>query len=326
MNILVIGGAGYIGSHFSYLAHEAGHNVCVFDDFSSGHEWAVRPFPVIRGSLSDYDLVVGSLANVDVVCHFAAKIVVSESVAKPDMYFSNNLDGTRAVLAAMTEAGCDRLVFSSTAAVYGLPSDNSPICEDHQLKPINPYGESKLLAERCVNTWARLPRRSATIFRYFNAAGAMPQHNVGECHIPETHLIPNVLNAILNPAKHSFTLYGDDYGTEDGTCIRDYVHVKDIALAHLLALDAARFGCEIFNLGYGRGFSNLEVIRACEKACGEELVYNVSSRRSGDPPVLITDARKVSVELGWEAKHSGLDEIISDALLWHRDVMPIIAK
>jgi len=146
----------------------------------------------------------------------------------------------------------------------------------------------------------------------------MPQCNLGECHMPETHLIPNVLNAILNPAKHSFTLYGDDYGTEDGTCIRDYVHVKDIALAHLLALDAARFGCEIFNLGYGQGFSNLEVIKACEKACGEELVYNVSSRRSGDPPVLITDARKVLGELGWEAKHSGLDEIISDALLWHK--------
>jgi UDP-glucose 4-epimerase len=326
MNILVVGGAGYVGSHFSFLASKAGHNVCIFDDFSSGHSWAIKSDRLIRGSLLDYRLLVDSLTDIDVVCHFAAKIVVSESIEKTDLYFENNVVGTSLLLDAMAEAGCDRLVFSSTAAVYGQPEIKTSIREDQSLRPINPYGESKLLAERNIRRWVHGSRRQATIFRYFNAAGAMPQYGLGEFHQPETHLIPNILNALLYPTEYSFSLFGNDYATKDGTCIRDYVHIKDIAFAHLIALDSDRLGCDVFNLGYGRGYSNLEVIKACERMCGEKLDYVVSGRRVGDPPLLTTDSAKALNELGWTARHSDLDEIVSDALIWHRDVLPEVLQ
>jgi len=326
MRLLVAGGAGYIGSHFKVLAEQSGHEVVVIDDFSTGHHWAIGDSRLIRGSLFDRELLIESLSGVDAVCHFAAKIVVSESVANPELYMRNNVDGTRNLLNAMTDTGCERLVFSSTAAVYGNPIGDQPITEDSELKPINPYGVSKLTAENHIDRWASKPGRSATIFRYFNAAGAMPEHRLGELHQPETHLIPNILNALIAPEQHRFHLFGNDYPTPDGTCIRDYVHVRDIAIAHLRALEQLQPGSTIFNLGHGRGYSNLEVLRACEKAVGRRLNYVVSERRPGDPARLITDNRKVKVELGWAPTCSDLDSIIGDALIWHRDVLPGVVQ
>lgn len=326
MKILVTGGAGYIGSHFSRLAGEFGCEVSILDDFSTGHPWAVANEIIVNGSVFDYALLIEMLDGVDVVCHFASKIVVSESVTNPRLYFRNNVEGTIILLEAMSKVGCKRLIFSSTAAVYGNPSSVHPLRESCELKPINPYGETKLIAEEHIRAWASKPRRGATIFRYFNAAGAMPEWGLGECHQPETHLIPNLLNALLNRSQHTFNLYGDDYSTPDGTCIRDYVHVRDIARAHLLALDSKHLGCQIFNLGQGRGYSNLEVLKACEKAVGHKLIYKVSSRRPGDPERLITDNRKAQIELGWVPMYSDLDHIVSDALAWHRDVMPSVVK
>ena len=326
MKILVTGGAGYIGSHFVRVAHKYGHELSVLDDFSAGNRCAIGSERFFVGSLLDSNLLLKALDGVDAVCHFASKIVVSESVSNPGLYFRNNVEGTLSLLKAMAETGCKRLVVSSTAAVYGNPIDDRPIDEECELKPINPYGETKMIAESHVRDWASMSQRTATIFRYFNAAGAMPECGLGEYHQPETHLIPNLLNALLNPSQHTFDLYGDDYSTPDGSCIRDYVHVRDIARAHLQALDSKHLGCQTFNLGQGRGYSNLEVLKACEKAVGHKLIYTVSSRRPGDPERLITDNRRAQTELGWVPVYSDLDHIVSDALAWHRDVMPSVVK
>lgn len=326
MKVLVVGGAGYIGSIFSSLAQEAGFEVVVYDDLSTGHAWAVSCNDLFRGSILDYELLVEALENVDIVCHFAAKIVASDSVLNPAAYFKNNSAGTLNLLNAMTAARCNQLVFSSTAAVYGNPSSQKPITENFEAKPINPYGESKSAAERYIHQWASELGRCATIFRYFNAAGALPERGLGEYHQPETHLIPNLLSALLAPDQHVFHLFGNDYATHDGTCVRDYVHVRDIAIAHLRALEQQRHGCRIFNLGHGRGYSNLEVLHACEEAVGRSLNYVVSERRLGDPARLITDNRKVKAELGWVPMYSELDTIVSDALTWHRDVLPLVVK
>jgi UDP-glucose 4-epimerase len=326
MKIMVIGGAGYIGSHFVRLAQESGHEVLVFDDFSTGHLWAIGSTRYVKGSLLDFGLLVDKLDDVDIVCHFAAKIVASESVANPGLYFRNNVDGTLSLLDAMAEAGCRRIVFSSTAAVYGNPPSGCPIRENCDLKPINPYGETKMIAEGHIRDWASKSERSATIFRYFNAAGAMPEQGLGEYHQPETHLIPNLLNALLKPEHYVFNLYGNDYSTYDGTCIRDYVHVRDIAKAHLDSLGREHLGCRTFNLGQGCGYSNLEVLKACEKAVGRTLDYVVMERRSGDPARLITDNGKALTELGWKPMYSDLDQIVADALAWHKDVLPRVVQ
>jgi UDP-glucose 4-epimerase len=322
MKILVVGGAGYVGSHFCQVARESGHDLVVFDDLSAGHRWAVGESLLVEADLMQTSALVYALSGVDAVCHFAAKIVASESVARPELYFTNNVGGTANLLNAMITAGCTRLVFSSTAAVYGNPDgDRQLIREDFPTKPINPYGESKLAAEKLISEWVESGAGNATIFRYFNAAGAIPERGLGEYHQPETHLIPNVLNAILDPARYSFTLYGNDYPTADGTCVRDYVHVKDIASAHLMALEADGPGCKIFNLGHGAGHSNLEVIRACENLVGKRLSYEVCGRRLGDPARLVTDNRMVLADLGWKPVNSDLVTVLSDALAWHRCVL-----
>ena len=326
MKILVTGGAGYIGSVFAFLARETGLEVVVYDDLSTGHAWATRPDNFVRGSILDHELLIESLKGVDVVCHFAAKIVASDSVLNPGEYFKNNAIGTLNLLNAMEAVGCDRLVFSSTAAVYGNTSGQQPITETVAVKPINPYGESKFLAENHIRNWVANSRRSATIFRYFNAAGAIPEHGLGEYHQPETHLIPNILNALLAPDRYSFRLFGNDYKTPDGSCIRDYVHVRDIAGAHIKAIQNQDPGCSVFNLGNGHGYSNLEVLRACEKVVGLKLDYKVSERRQGDPAQLITDNKKALAGLGWTPMYSDLNQIICDALVWHRDVMPVVIQ
>lgn len=325
MRILVIGGAGFIGSHCARLASISGHDVSIFDNFSSGHRWACGDFQVFEGDILNTDFLSRCLREIDVVFHCAAKIIVSESVAFPNLYFKINVDGTESILNAMTTANVRKIVFSSTAAVYGNPGEVSVLDEAHDCRPINPYGVSKLRAEELIRSWAIQTNGAATIFRYFNAAGAIPDMGLGELHEPETHLIPNIVNAILYPETHQFQLFGDDYLTPDGSCIRDYVHVSDIALAHVLALKASGAGnVDIFNLGHGSGYSNFEVIRACESILQASLDYQVVPRRDGDPPCLLASNTLAYDRLGWTPEKSDLNRVVSDAVGWHRDVLPDI--
>lgn len=328
MKILVTGGAGYIGSHCARFAAIDGHEVSIFDNFSAGHRWACGSLPVFEGDVLDTEFLSRCLRGYDVVFHCAAKIVVPESVAFPDLYFKTNAEGTESILRAMAIANVRRIVFSSTAAVYGSPGEVSVLTETHDCSPINPYGVSKLRAEERIRSWVSQTGGVATIFRYFNAAGALPDAGLGELHEPETHLIPNIINAMLYPEVHQFQLFGDDYPTSDGSCIRDYVHVSDIAKAHLLALDAQVAGkVDIFNLGHGSGYSNLEVIRACESILQADLDYQVAPRRDGDPPCLLTSNALAYDRLGWTPEKSDLNRVVSDAIRWHRDVLPdILAK
>ena len=325
MRILVIGGAGYIGSHCARLASLNGHDVSIFDNFSSGHRWACGDFPIFESDISDTNLLSRCLSGFDVVFHCAAKIIVTESVAFPNLYFETNVNGTESILRAMTIANVRKIVFSSTAAVYGSPGEVSVLNETHDCSPINPYGVSKLRAEERIRSWVSQTGGAATIFRYFNAAGAVADVGLGELHEPETHLIPNIINAMLYPEVHQFQLFGDDYPTSDGSCVRDYVHVSDIAKAHLLALDAQAAGkFDIFNLGHGAGYSNLEVIRACESILKTSLDYEVAPRRDGDPPCLLTSNTLAYDRLGWIPEKSDLNRVVSDAIRWHRDVLPEI--
>ena len=321
LRVVVLGGAGYIGSHFSYLATINGLEVIVFDDFSTGHDWAVKKNRLIVGNILETRKLAEVLIGADAVCHFAAKSLVAESVACPDLYFHNNVAGTESVLEAMSLANVNNLVFSSTAACYGMPSEqNELITEKYPALPINPYGQSKLEAEALIETWASKAENRAIAFRYFNAAGAMPEAGLGEAHEPETHLVPNVLKALLSDSIQEFKLYGTDYPTADGTCVRDYVHVKDIALAHLAGLSFLentedRF--TVVNLGSAIGYSNLEVIKACERVTGRTLNIQAVSRRDGDPPVLVASQAKALDLLGWKPQHSVLEEIILSAYKWH---------
>ena len=322
---MVIGGAGFIGSHCARLASLNGHDVSIFDNFSSGHRWACGDFPVFEGDILNTDFLSRCLREIEVVFHCAAKIIVSESVAFPSLYLRNNVAGTESLLRAMTRANVREIVFSSTAAVYGNPSECYVLNENHGCKPVNPYGVSKLRAEERIRSWVFQTNSRATIFRYFNAAGATPELGLGELHEPETHLIPNIVNAMLYPETHHFQLFGDDYPTPDGSCVRDYVHVADIANAHLLALEASVNGnAEIFNLGHGSGFSNFEVMRACESILEQKLEYQIVPRRDGDPPSLLTSNALAYDRLGWVPELSDLNRIISDAIRWHRDVLPDI--
>jgi len=324
MKILVVGGAGYIGSHCAHAAASQGHDISIFDDFSSGHHWACCDFPVFVGNILDEDYLTHCMRGFDAIFHCAAKIVVHESVERPDWYILNNVEGTASVLRAMTKNSCGALVFSSTAAVYGMSSESKLLTELDRLSPTNPYGETKVIAENLIKEWAKRRERSATVFRYFNAASAQVDWRLGELHEPETHLIPNMITSLLNPDENTFKLFGCDYPTHDGSCIRDYVHVSDIASAHLLALETRRPGCRIFNLGHGSGYSNLEVMQACADAVGVPLRYEISSRRPGDPPALITSNERAKADLGWVPLKSDLKTIVGDAVRWHRDVLPEI--
>jgi UDP-glucose 4-epimerase len=314
MKLLVTGGAGYIGSVVAALALRAGHRVTVLDDLSTGHADAVPGGAAFtRGLVRDQAQAL--LADgVDAVLHFAAKSLVGESVAEPARYWEHNLGGTLALLEAMRVTGVDRIVFSSTAAVYGEP-EHTPIEEAAPTRPTSPYGASKLAVDTALAEHARMHKIGAVSLRYFNVAGAAAGPDgrwLGERHQPETHLIPSIL-AVALAGDGEVALFGDDYTTPDGTCVRDYIHVSDLAAAHMLALDACLPGeHQIYNLGSGAGFSNLEVLRACQEVTGRDIPSRFAPRRPGDPAVLVASSRRIQGDLGWRAER-GLAAMVGDA-------------
>jgi UDP-glucose 4-epimerase len=315
MKIFLTGGSGYIGSVTSALLLDRGHEVMVFDNLERGHREAVDPrAQLVVGDLKEERPVAEAVKAFlpDAVFHFAAYALVGESMADPMMYFRNNVTGAVNLVNAMLAAGVKRIVFSSTCATYGQP-DTMPMTEDLPQRPTNPYGESKLMCE-CMMRWAQ--ERSGlepTFLRYFNACGATER--LGEDHDPETHLIPNILKVALGKAE-SVQLFGDDYPTEDGTCIRDYIHVSDLAEAHILALEKHALGA--FNLGTGKGCSVKEVLSACREITGHEIPAVIAPRRPGDPACLYASAAKAEKVLGWKPRESAIETIVSHAWNWHR--------
>lgn len=320
MNILLSGGAGYIGSHTALALKRAGYTPVVLDNLIKGHKWAVKYGPFVEGDVGDEALVRKVCADYkpEAVIHFAAFIEVAESVADPAKYQENNFHKAARFFDAILSCGVRRAVFSSTAAVYGVPQTDAAITEDHPLKPINPYGATKLAAETYVRELGAQGMASVTL-RYFNAAGAAPvEEGIGEAHEPETHLIPNVIHAALDPKK-PVKLFGTDYPTPDGTAVRDYVHVLDLAEAHSAALRYLMEGgaTDIGNLGTGVGSSVQEVIHAVERAAGKPVPVERQARRPGDPPRLVANAAHVRQKLGWQPRAT-LDAIVQSALAWHR--------
>ena len=318
--VLVTGGAGYIGSHACKVLSRAGYRPVVFDNLSRGHRAAVRWGPLIEGDLAGRDKLTAALRHYGVayVMHFAAFAYVGESVTDPALYYANNLGGTLSLLEAMREAGVDKIVFSSTCATYGIPAE-VPIRENSPQLPVNPYGETKLAIERALHWYGEAYGLRSISLRYFNAAGADPEGEIGERHEPETHLVPLVLEAALG-RRRQIDIYGTDYQTPDGTAIRDYIHVQDLAEAHLRALEhlgAGRHSVAL-NLGTGRGRSVREVIRAVESVSGKAVPCRETARRPGDPPILVADPRFAAELLGWRARISDLDTIVRTALVWHQ--------
>ncbi|SEU38200.1 UDP-glucose 4-epimerase GalE [Nonomuraea wenchangensis] len=308
MRLLVTGGAGYVGSVVAAQLVEAGHEVTVLDDLSTGHRDAVpEGARFVRADIAEPG---DALDGVDAVLHFAAKSLVGESVEKPGLYWANNLGGTLALLEAMRDKGVGRIVFSSTAATYGEP-ERAPIEESDPTRPTNPYGASKLAVDTALSAFARVRGLAAVSLRYFNVAGAYGRFR--ERHAVETHLIPNVLK-VATGERDSVSVFGTDYPTQDGTCVRDYVHVADLARAHLLALEALTPGeHKIYNLGSGSGFSVREVISVCREVTGHEIPAVFGERRPGDPAVLVASSAKIQRELGWKAARPSLHDIVSDA-------------
>ena len=319
MRILVTGGAGYIGSHTAKLLAAAGHEPVVFDDLSQGHEWAVRWGPLERGSLIDRARVrdVVAASRVEAVVHFAASALVGESMTDPAKYFENNTLGTFNLLDGMRAAGVGTLVFSSTCATYGDPV-RVPIDETHPQAPVNPYGESKLMVERMLRWYGEAYGLRWMALRYFNAAGADPDGEIGEVHDPETHLIPLVIDGTLG-RRPPVRVFGTDYPTPDGTAIRDYVHVVDLAEAHLRALERLGNGTpsQALNLGTGRGHSVRDVIDAVRAVAGRDVPFEAAPRRPGDPPALVADPSRARETLGWTPRYPGLETIVEHAWRWH---------
>ena len=319
-HVLICGGAGYIGSHMAKHLAGMGVQVTVLDNLSTGHRDAVRYGELIEADLLDTDSLERAFGGrrYDAVMHFCAKSLVGESVKAPYYYYANNVAGTLNLLEAMRRHGIDRLIFSSTAAVFGNPMTDR-IDEDHPKAPINPYGASKLMVERILADAAEAYGLRSVALRYFNAAGASIDGAIGESHEPETHLIPNVLRAALG-AGPGLKVFGDDYPTSDGTCVRDYVHVDDLAQAHELALRYldGHPGGHAFNLGNGAGFSVKAVIEAAAAVVGREIPYEVAPRRTGDPAVLVASSERARRELGWKPMHPELAPIIESAWRWHQ--------
>ncbi len=319
MNVLVVGGAGYIGSHAVRMLGQAGHEVWVYDNVSRGHREAVPTGKLIVGEVADRAKLVASMRDkrIDAVMHFAAFALVNESVTDPSLYYRNNVIAALELLDAMREANVMRIVFSSTTATYGEPAI-VPIPETTPQQPINPYGFTKLVIEQALADYAAAYGLAYAALRYFNAAGADPSGEIGEDHEPESHLIPIVLQVALGQ-RENITVYGDDYPTPDGTCIRDYVHVCDLADAHLRALVRLEAGKGIcLNLGTGRGTSVREIIEACRTVTGHPIPEVMGSRRAGDPPELIADARRAKAELGWVPKYQEVQSIVETAWNWHQ--------
>ena len=322
MTGLVTGGAGYIGSHTVRALAGAGHDVLVYDDLSTGNRWAVKGCDLVEAGLEDTEALTGALKTFapDVVMHFAASIVVSESVSDPLGYYGNNVSGTINLLSCMRRSGVGKLVFSSTAVVYA-PSAKVPIRETEPLDPISPYGMSKAMCERVMEDLAVSdPGFSYVSLRYFNVAGADPAGGLGQAGGDVTHLIPMALKAATGGTER-LEVYGRDYPTPDGTCIRDYVHVCDISKAHLLAMDrlSGGGGSGVFNCGYGRGVSVLEVIEAVRRVTGRDFQVVDAPRRAGDPPVLVADCSRIMNELGFSPEHAGLDHIVATAWAWEKE-------
>jgi UDP-glucose 4-epimerase len=319
VKILVCGGAGYIGSHMVRFLLAQGHEVVVFDNLSTGHREAVSSHMLEMGDLLDPLALKGLFARhrFDGVIHFCAKSLVGVSVREPYEYYENNVSGTLNLLQAMRTAGVGRIVFSSTAAVFGHPQ-MPLIDEDHPTHPINPYGASKLMVERILADAAQAYGLRSVVLRYFNAAGADPSGDIGESHEPETHLIPNVLRAALGNGG-GLKVFGDDYDTRDGTCVRDYIHVNDLASAHMKAITLMdhQDGAHVFNLGNGHGFTVLEVIEAARKVTGQVIPYEQAPRRAGDPAVLVASSVKAREVLGWTPAFTDISDIIDTAWRWH---------
>jgi UDP-arabinose 4-epimerase len=317
MSVLIVGGAGYIGSQTAKRAAEAGLEPVVLDNLVYGHRWAVKWGPLVEGDLADGDLITRVIKEhrVTAVIHFAAYAYVGESVSNPRKYFRNNVVNTLNLLDAMVDSGVRDIVFSSTCAVYGEPV-KVPIAEDHPRDPVSPYGESKLAVEKVLHWYQRAYGLRFAALRYFNAAGADPGGEIGEDHDPEAHLIPLAIAAALG--ERGLEIYGTDYPTPDGTAIRDYIHVADLADAHLAALDRLGGGASslTLNLGTGRGHSVREVIAAVGKASGRKVPVSETGRRQGDPPALVADARQAAAVLGWKPRYPDLDTIVQHAFRW----------
>ena len=319
MNVLVVGGAGYIGSHAVRKLTDAGHHVLVYDNLSRGHREAVPDGLLIEGELTDTATLTRVLTEhgIEAVMHFAAFALVNESVNDPSLYYQNNVVATLSLLEAMRLADVKKFVFSSTTATYGEP-DQVPISEDTPQQPINPYGFTKLVIEQALADYAEAYGMGYAALRYFNAAGAHPDGTIGEDHEPETHLIPIVLQVALGQ-RDSITIFGNDYQTSDGTCVRDYVHVNDLADAHLKALDKIRPSTGIcLNLGTGRGTSVREIIDACREVTGHAIPEKIGQRREGDPSELVADASRAQDQLGWKPQYVDVRSIVETAWRWHQ--------
>lgn len=321
MRVLVTGAAGYIGSHALKALQADGHEVVALDDLRRGHVAALRGIELIRTAIQDRATVERELRDrrVDAVMHFAASCYVGESVEKPLEYYDNNVVGTLRLAEACVAAGVRTFVLSSTAATYGQPKV-VPISEETPRRPVNPYGRSKAIAEDILTDCAAASGLRPIFLRYFNAAGADPDGELGEDHDPETHLIPNALLAAFGRAP-GMKIFGDDYDTPDGTCVRDYVHVTDLAQAHVRALDFAANGgsCRAFNLGSGSGYSVRQVVDTVREVAGREFEVTVEPRRAGDPPTLVAASERARQELGWRPDHENLTTIVETAWRWLRD-------
>ncbi|MBN2714704.1 MAG: UDP-glucose 4-epimerase GalE [Deltaproteobacteria bacterium] len=317
-SILVTGGAGYIGSHVCKALADKGYRPITFDNLSKGHEWAVQWGPLVKGDIHNTDVLMSAFQEYQPVSvmHFAASIEVGESVADPASYYYNNVSGSLNLVRCMLAAGIDKLVFSSTAATYGIPQSKY-IDETHPQQPINPYGMSKLMVERIITDCGHANGLQHIFLRYFNACGADAENTIGESHSPESHLIPIIMQAAGGQRDKLF-IFGDDYGTPDGTCLRDYIHVTDLASAHILALEALLNGAgsNVFNLGNGKGYSVLEILNAAEAVTGKKIPREIHDRREGDPPILVASSEKAKKTLGWKPKKN-LEDILSSAWRWH---------
>lgn len=322
MKILVLGGAGYIGSHTVRELIDAGENVVIIDNLETGHIEAVHEKAVFyQGDIRDKAFVDSVLdkEDIDAVIHFAANSLVGESMTNPLKYYDNNLYGTKVLLESMVEHGVNKIVFSSTAATYGEP-ERIPILETDRTEPTNPYGETKLSMEKMMKWTDKAHGLRYVALRYFNACGAHVDGTIGEAHNPETHLIPLILQ-VPNGQREKISIYGDDYDTKDGTCVRDYIHVTDLAQAHILAVKYLMAGNEsnVFNLGNGVGFTVKEVIETARKVTGHPIPAEATPRRGGDPARLIASSDKAKEVLGWKPEHADLEEIIATAWKWHKN-------